>query len=338
MVDLNGLNLKAMEFVMSVSHPRRFRATHQYFIASALTTTLLLASQFAYSSQYAKANSIGLEKAIKIKLLYTIRAQSFPPGDGGGGDLGGGSADIFIPPKTYSYNYGEMNNVETNVPTLTTSLMGDTIDPASGGLKFTHNDASLPGNFGLPVNASRTLSDPDNWYKETLEFGNWSLNLPHVRSSYVTNYAGNNHASTGGTPYWAANDACSGTLNDNPSFTGYIDGTHYELKKNDYWNGDFISIPGKGSTQIIRKASGGKTTKNFWKISCVNSVGVNSFEVTTTDGTKYLFGKLKVRQSLKKLYMGAVQSACNPCVFPPLDWEESLSGSVPRKNDARMLK
>jgi YD repeat-containing protein len=312
--------------------------------SSILCKLVLLQAFFTLSfsviaqSNQTKPSSKNFSRTIPAKGNDIQSPSLFDPDGGGGFPGGGGSDDIYIPPKTYTYNYGEMNNVQTDVATLTTSLMGDTIDPASGAISFTHNDVTLPGNFALSVAASRTLTNPDNWYNETLEFGNWSMSLPHIRSSYVTNYVGNNHSSSGGAPYWTVNNACSGSLNDNPSFTGYLDGTHYQLTRQDYWNGDFISIPGQGSTEIIRKSGGGKTTNNFSKINCINTGGVNSFEVTTPDGTKYLFGKLKVRKSLKKIYMGAVATPCPGCETPPLNWEESFFEGPPRNDETRMQK
>jgi len=273
-------------------------------------------------------------------IVVMASVSALPIGDGGGGlpGGGGGSTDIYVPPRVYTYNFNEINNVETNVPSLTTALMGDKYDPATGSISFTHTDLTLPGNFSLNVMAQRTLTDPDNWFKATLELGNWSLDLPHVRSSYLTKYAGN-PSSQSRYPYWASNTACSSTLNNNPDFYGYIANTNYELNKRDYYNGDFVSIPGKGSSKIIMNGSL-KTTNQFWKISCQYVNGVNSFEITTTDGTKYLFSHLFVRPSLKRVYMGASPMICSggTCSFPPLDYEKTIYGNPEREPKTRMQK
>lgn len=97
-------------------------------------------------------------------------------------------ANIIQPPDLnadYSYNYKQIKNVEPNVSTLTTDLFGDKIDLASGGLRFSQTDVSIPGNFALDVAFTRTMSGPESWFRETQELGNWSIDLPHVRSNYV---------------------------------------------------------------------------------------------------------------------------------------------------------
>jgi RHS repeat-associated protein len=255
---------------------------------------------------------------------------------GGGGLVGGGGGDIYVPPKTYSYNYSEINNVQTDVTTLTTELMGDTIDLESGTLSFTQTDVSIPGNFNIPVQIQRTLSSPDNWYKETRDFNNWSLAVPHVRSTYVLNSGNNPMAGAiGGAPYWADNRACSGGLNDNPDFFKFIDSKPYELMHRDYWNGDTISIPGVGSTTIINN-NGTKTNAENWKIHCKTT---NSFEITTPDGTKYLFSKLKIREAIKPLHMGAAggpSSNVGDAELPP--FLDSTFGAIPRKAETKMRK
>ena len=174
----------------------------------------------------------------------------------------------YIPPETFTYNFNEINNVTTDVPTLTTDLMGDRIDPSTGTISWSHTDVTIPGNFDIEVSLTRTLEDTGNWFGATRELGNWSLAIPHVRSTYVTEVNGSlTSAQYGVQPAWYRDEACSAGLNANPDFHKLIkEGTtlyNYELKKEDYWQGDTISIPGVGSQKILQD---GSTKKNHFVV------------------------------------------------------------------------
>lgn len=229
----------------------------------------------------------------------------------------GSSLQNYVPPKTYTYNFNEINNVETNVPTLTTELMGDHIDPATGSVSWTQTDVNIPGNFELEVAIKRELLDPGSWPRATREFGNWSLAIPHIRSSYVTNTNGsfsNIHGSV--LPAWYRGEACSAGLNSNPDFLKSIQGSQFKLDKEDYWQGDTINIPGIGSTSILQDGSTKKTV-NQWKIECVNLNNLSAFKVTLPNGTIYTFSELKKIRSFKDTFLGSVEEAClQQCSFP----------------------
>lgn len=228
------------------------------------------------------------------------------------------SINNYTPPKTYTYNFNELNNVQTDVATLTTKLMGDKIDPATGTISWTQTDVSLPGNFDLPVTLERELSDTSNWTGASREFGNWSLSVPHVRSSYVADNNGvfEDVTISGGIfPAWANNLACSSGLNANPDLRKTIKGSLYTLNKEDYWQGDTISIPNVGSEKIQADGTTKKTTSN-WKINCVNIKSqhneelVDAFEVTLPNGVKYLFSELKVVYSHKDVFLTTPNNPC----------------------------
>ena len=153
--------------------------------------------------------------ATKNHTKETAQTQSIfgPPDDGGGNFIGAFEV------KDYGYNIFENINDNPELASLTTGLLGDKISMFTGDIRFEQVDVSLPGNSAIPVAITRTLSNPDSWFKETLEFENWSLAIPHVRSTYITDRGGNYK-----TAYWPNGKACSSPLNANPSFSTSTEG------------------------------------------------------------------------------------------------------------------
>jgi len=198
--------------------------------------------------------------------------------------------------KDYGYNFHEANNITPDIQTLTTDLFGDKIDPSSGSIAFEQTDISIPGNSSLPVAITRTLSDPDSWFRETRDFENWSLAIPHVRSTYITNSLGNSRNS-----YWATGDACTKPLNSNPTFSTTSEGNTYIANKDAYWNGDTVSIPGHGSAKFTEKSGSNKRYNNRnWNVDCiVNPDGSDGFKITIDNGSTYYFTKKRVVQGIK---------------------------------------
>lgn len=245
--------------------------------------------------------------------------------------------DIYVPPRSYTYNYNELNNVETDIPTLTTELLGDKIDEETGTLRFSQTDVSIPGNFAIDVEITRTMSTPNNWYNASLEAGNWSLDIPHIRSNYVKSLDNTFSGATANTPIpaWARNQGCSATLNSNPNFhkafepkngePGTFQIKNYSLKANEYWHGDIISIPKVGESRLLQFGNSKKTRDN-WKVDCVDHNGVDAFKVTLPNGTVYLFSELKEVISPKRIYMGLDPDFCHRivCNFPPPPIESEL--------------
>jgi RHS repeat-associated protein len=207
--------------------------------------------------------------------------------------------------KDYGYNFHEQNNITPDIPTLTTDLFGDKIDPSSGSVAFEQTDLVIPGNSGLSVGITRTLSDPDSWFRETREFENWSLSIPHVRSTYITDRSGNAK-----NAYWAVGEACTRRLNSNPNFSNYVsygpnslDTQAYAGAKDSYWNGDTVSIPGYGTTKFTEKA-GDPTYKRYnsrnWDVTCItNADGTQGFKITLDNGVTYIMGKQRTVESIK---------------------------------------
>ena len=261
--------------------------------------------------------------ATRIHTKETAQAQSvFGPPDDGGGDFAGA-----FEVKDYGYNIFENINDNPELASLTTGLLGDKISMFTGDIRFEQVDISLPGNSAIPVAITRTLSNPDSWFKETREFENWSLAIPHVRSTYITDRSGNYK-----TAYWPNGKACTSPLNANPSFSTSTGGTSYYIHSNGYWNGDSISIPGIGTVKLTTK-SGDPSHKRYnnlnWKVDCLTSTGTGheGFKVTTKDGLSYYFTQKKIVRSIKDLNLQPQVHQCGTnCPSPTL----APAGDAPR--------
>jgi len=181
-------------------------------------------------------------------------------------------------------------NIGFDITPETTGLMGEQIDLSTGSLSFSQTDINIPGNFKIPVQVTRISGTADVEFSANRLFGDWSLDIPYVSTSM---------ASLDGLSFtgsWAANRACSGTLN--PLQTLSKSATTLEVQ--DYWSGDNVYIPGQGSARLLYKDSATPRTSNKnLRIQCFNSSkGYEGFKVTTTDGITYTFEQLRLVRGL----------------------------------------
>ncbi|MGS0677438.1 RHS repeat domain-containing protein [Shewanella sp. 125m-1] len=229
-------------------------------------------------------------------------------------------------PANYGYNFLEQNNINPNISTLTSNLFGDKIDYNTGSVSFAQTDIDIPGNFDIPVRLTRKLSGPDAWYKEPLELGTWSIDIPHVRSAFISREGDHKQA------YWAEGKACTKPLNTNEDFysatwngeTG--DNLNYVASRQQYWNGDTIYIPGKGSTKITQK-NAVKTNNKQWTIECLTNNVNEGYKVTTKDGKVYHFEKYRAVKSEKEFLPTPIVTPSDQCTTncaPP-----SIGGGEP---------
>lgn len=222
-------------------------------------------------------------------------------------------------PKDFGYNFLEVNNVTPEVSSLTTNLFGDSTDYYSGAVSFTQTDIDIPGNFDIPVRLTRRLSSPESWFKEPLEMGTWSVDIPHIRSAFIR-YNGDHKDA-----YWAIGKACTKPLNSNPDFQWRRsnDGraVTYVASSQQYWNGDSIYIPQHGTTKITQQSLKKSNNKN-WKIECLTENSANEgFKVTLTNGHSYYFEQYREVESPKKFKAAPVVdgrqcSRCQPTEKP----------------------
>ena len=195
--------------------------------------------------------------------------------------------------------------VKSDITPETTDLLGDRIDNNLGALSFYHTDITIPGNSSLEVAIHRTYKGGLFTNKESLELGDWSLDLPYVSSTVPKLYNG-----TFAGP-WGEGNGCMGT----PGDVVHDATTGTNLTASEYWHGDIINVPGKTSEKLLwsngkfeefKEANEsnpssliefGRVTKSGWLVKClpVSEVGdaVQGFEAHATDGTVYRFDTLR---------------------------------------------
>ena len=182
-----------------------------------------------------------------------------------------------------------------NLASLGSDLVGDRVNLYNGTLEFVQTDVSLPGNSALPVSIGRRHVAGRN-PQIVGSFGDWDLEIPHMYGvfanslGWVNTSSGTNRCTTftappavsgGGGKWW-------------PSF--------------DYWQGNFLYIPGIGSQEVLRKSTAllsptdGNSytlaTQKLWMIRCLptllNGTG-EGFLAIAPDGTKYTFNWMASR-------------------------------------------
>ncbi len=76
--------------------------------------------------------------------------------------------------KEFEVNWNVRQATDSRLTMLDNTLMGDSVDPDTGGLNFSHVDVSIPGNFGLEVAVRRNLSQGWKYHNSvSAEFGDW---------------------------------------------------------------------------------------------------------------------------------------------------------------------
>ena len=210
-------------------------------------------------------------------LLSSVSHAQFGIGGGGGNesvfpDLG----DI-----QKRYNSHELS-------ALTNDLAGDHIVVDTGALSFTTTDVSIPGNNGLAVEFTRTLSRDRSGER----WGDWVISTPSISRNYVQEI-GNNL------------DRCTGDLTPD----AYIDwGPFIPVPAGSYWHGYNLKIPGRSPGKLGGYASGGSSaefsgtnarmvTKNNWVLKCGVAAddGGDGYEVTAPNGDIYTFDRVTTR-------------------------------------------
>jgi RHS repeat-associated protein len=218
---------------------------------------------------------IGLVAGI---LLFAIplggqaHGQSFPGGPGG---PGGGPSAPDVPPAP---DYEQRLKINERLQALGDDLMGDSIDPHTGSLRFSQTDISLPGNSALPVALTRINQQGPLYGSDEAEFSDWSYDVPrlmvvtHVQAPWTGQRCSASFASQfpliGPTPF---------------------------LRRSEYSNGIKLHVNGsadhvlEGPNGAPWPSSATHVTNSNWYFTCANSG--TTFIGHAPDGSTYRFDR-----------------------------------------------
>ena len=249
-----------------------------------------------------------------VMFSVTALAQGLPgPGDGGGGGFGGG-VNTQLPEPIIDWQ--KKQDETGRLSALSMGLMGDRIEPHTGGLSFEHTDVVLPGNSSLDVSIRRRIQT-GALYKSNVkaEFGDWELIVPRIKvitssQSYYrlgARCSAHNPLQMISVPYPKVVSSSTGTGTVQMNRNTY---------SNEYSNGYSLDVPGYGQ-QAMRKSAGalGESAPFFthsgWKIDCLSNItgGGQGYEATAPDGTVYRFDRFYELEAPRLGFLGHTSSA-----------------------------
>ena len=202
--------------------------------------------------------------------------------------LGAAAAQPSQTAKDFEVNWNVRQATDSRLTMLDNTLMGDSVDPDTGGLNFSHTDVSIPGNFGLEVAVRRNLSQGWKYHNSvSTEFGDWWLDVPRITELIPEE---------GGAPFDCANQQ------QPPSISITINGSsggepqEIQVPYRDYSDGLHLHVPGQGSKPILRELTGthwasgtAMATTDNWIVKC--AAGGQPLKAISPEGNEYLFGR-----------------------------------------------
>ncbi|MCG9732047.1 hypothetical protein L1D44_19860 [Shewanella sp. Isolate13] len=179
-----------------------------------------------------------------------------------------------------------LSKMQTNfelIP-LKNDSFGDKIDLSSGKVQFSYTDVSIPLNSHLDMSVRRSFKDNSLLakYNDSLGFGDWSLEIPHVNLTLMYRYNEFTHG-------WGTNNECNNlALNQG------------DVEVDESWKGATLNIPGQTTESMLRNGTenGDRLiTKSNWSIECMTrSDGKGEgFRAKSPQGITYYF-------DIKKLF------------------------------------
>jgi RHS repeat-associated protein len=198
--------------------------------------------------------------------------------------------------KDMEVNWNVRQATDSRLTMLDNSLMGDSIDPDTGGLNFSHTDVSIPGNFGLEVAIRRNLSQGWKYHNSvSAEFGDWWLEVPKVTQLIPE---------SGVSAFACASqqEPESITITVNGSSGG--EPVEVNVPYKDYSDGLHLHVPGQGSKMILRELTGTQwatgtamATTDNWIFKCrapsANTLGYEGLTAYSPAGDEYIFDRVQ---------------------------------------------
>lgn len=173
-------------------------------------------------------------------------------------------------------------NAEERLEVFGDGFLGDSIDPHTGSLSFSHTDIELPGNSSLSVSLRRQRTSGMQYRDGVdVEFGDWSMQVPRISVTSLD------------LRPWVGNRCSSSTSEILRPYST----KHNYMNARDYSNGIQVEIPGQGSQQLlddngsqIWPSSAKKVTKANWYFTCISSSdGGQGFLGHAPNGDVYRF-------------------------------------------------
>ncbi|WP_291061455.1 hypothetical protein, partial [Hyphomonas sp.] len=193
-------------------------------------------------------------------------------------------------------NWNVRQATDSRLTMLDVSLMGDSIDPDTGGLNFSHTDVSIPGNFGLEVAVRRNMSQGWKYHSSvSAEFGNWWLEVPKVTQLIPEE---------GVTAFACANQQQPETISITINGSSGGEPVEVQVPYRDYSDGLHLHVPGQGSKMILRELTGTQwaagtamATADNWIFKCrapsANTLTYEGLTAHSPSGDEYIFDRVE---------------------------------------------
>ncbi len=209
----------------------------------------------------------------------------------GGGGGGGGGDEVL----NAAIEWDKRSEVGDRLTAHGLDLLGDSIDPHTGGISFRQTDISLPGNSALPVALTRELTQGYyHSFSVDVEFGDWNYVVP--RLDVVTA-----NQSTPPANQWAGARCSDPESIFSPQQYSLASGPDSFAYPVEYSNGLILHAPGHGSQQVLAKsptvtvpfpASAKFITAQNWYLICGGASDFGEgFIAIAPNGNRYRFDR-----------------------------------------------
>lgn len=210
--------------------------------------------------------------------------------------------------------YARNIQARSGVSALTLDVFGEVVNLYNGSLGFTQGDISIPGNNGLEVRFGRKFStghDPASLVRTGL--GYWEPDIPYIYGVF-------GQPTSGVVSGWVVEADPPSDSNKRCSYFSrppaiFVKATSFEA--DEYWAGNHLYLPGKGSEEMLVRTTGVAIPADGINYPAATTSGVvfrcvaldassgasgEGFEAVLPDGTVYTFNHAEsiYASSLKK--------------------------------------